>query len=73
MKVNMQTVNDTIDELMALVETLDGIDPNQEQPNNKVKMATKAQQSADLLYAAHLAKRLEMQILDQYHAWKGRS
>lgn len=73
MSVNMQQVNATLDELAGLIDQLDGIDPNQEQPNNKVKMATKAQQSADLLYAAHLAKRLEMQILDQYHAWKGRS
>lgn len=59
-----------IDEVRGLAERLDGAPLNVEGDNNKARMRANANRSKDLLYAAHVADKLRMEIMDQYHHFK---
>ena len=72
----MSTVIDTspalncLDELREMLENLNGERENLE-ANSKRVNSHKAEVNRRLLYAAHLAKVIEVEILSQYHVFKG--
>jgi hypothetical protein len=72
-RLSMQAALRLLDEVRELVVDLDDAPINVEGDNNKNRMRTNAQRSKDLLYAAHLADVLRLEILNQYHRFKGQN
>lgn len=68
--IDMTKPIDIMDELDGLVHDLDGENP-EEDPSTGKKPAIRAERSRKMLYAAHLADRLRISILDEYHILKG--
>lgn len=69
-KVDARDALDALDLAMARLEKLDGTiaaDPGGGSKNS----AYNARISKELLFIAHLCKRAETQVLDQYHSFKG--
>lgn len=71
-RVDMSNAETLLTEIGAMVAKLDGsYGVNAEQDNNKKRMRYSAQMSQNLLYAAHLADNLRVEILNEYHRFKG--
>lgn len=66
----MRAARSLVDKLSAEVDALHNRERNEES-NNKEKMRANANTSRDLLFAAHLAEVLKVEILNEYHAFKG--
>lgn len=60
-----------LDEAKGAIEHLDGSPLNVGKSNDKNLTRDRAKRSRDLLYAAHLADAARLEILNQYHKFKG--
>ena len=69
--VDMTAAKALLDKLTTYVDSLDGAEPQYEFGNNKERMRATSALSRDLLYAGHLADALRLEILNQYHHWRG--
>lgn len=69
--LDMSPVRSLLAELGELVDRLDGVSLNVEGENNKSRMRANAERSRELLYSAHLGDLLRVEMLSQYHRFKG--
>lgn len=68
--LDMGELLDMIEDLREKVEKLDGSRANIEVSSKQVN-SRKAQINRDLLYAAHLADLVRVDIMSHYHRFKG--
>lgn len=68
--LDMGELLDMIEDLREKVEKLDGSRANIEVSSKQVN-SRKAQINRDLLYAAHLADLVRVDIMNHYHRFKG--
>lgn len=62
-----------LEDAHALAEELNGLDERNIESNNKTTTATKARVSNELLFLAHLCDNARVEVLNQYHAFKGKN
>lgn len=70
-RVDMAAAQQLLDELSDQLDRLNGADLDAHVPNNKELMRQKAQLRTDLQYAAHIADLIRVEIMSQYHRFKG--
>jgi hypothetical protein len=71
-QADFSTARTLLDDIRDVLDGLDGQHRNVE-GNNKKRAGHSAAISREILYAAHLAKTLELAILNEWHAFKGQS
>lgn len=69
--IEMEAALALLDELSEMLRALDGRPLDPVFTNNKERMTAAANQSRSLLYAAHLADVLRVEVTSQYHRFKG--
>lgn len=69
-RLDMTDTLELLDEVRSLVQSLDGALVNIEVKSKQVN-AGKAEISKKLLYASHVADMVRVDIMSQYHRFKG--
>lgn len=69
-RIDMSTVFRLLDDVRGIAEEMDGAKVDI-QINNKSVMASKSRINKQLLYAAHLTDLARLEIMNQYHSFKG--
>ncbi|MEO3852576.1 hypothetical protein ABGB09_33995 [Streptomyces sp. B8F3] len=68
MKIDLDKVLETVDELRAELERLNDAEPD-DGPARKARQQ-RAEVTRTLLYLAHLSDRARVEIMDVYHGYK---
>lgn len=61
-----------IEDAHALAEKMNGLDETDANTNDKRKSAERAKISSDLLLLAHLCDSARVEVMNQYHGFKGK-
>ncbi len=61
-----------LEDAHALATKLNGLDKTNVESNNRETTKHRAQISSDLLYLAHLCDNARVEVLNQYHTFKGK-
>jgi hypothetical protein len=71
-RVDMTNAENLLTEIRGMLDKLDGsYGVNAEADNNKKRMRYSAMMSQNLLYSAHLADSLRLEVMNEYHRFKG--
>jgi uncharacterized protein YciW len=66
-KIDLTRVQDAVDDLIALVDTIGEVDVPHRGDNNKPRNAAAAESSRRLLLASHLCDRIKVALLDEHY------
>jgi hypothetical protein len=69
--ISTDQVMTLLDQVEDKLKGLNGLTEKNVSTNDKDKASRKAEISRRLLFAAHLAKTAELEIMNQYHIFKG--